>query len=495
MKFMGLQINTKYTLCSFLVALLISSLNFLQLGCAQPAGKYYEEIAPAGNPLVETQQEAVEKKLTEADLPETIRQLVEIIAPGPKVFDVEKKQHSNKVFIWDVEIELKKIDAYFDIELWPDGRIHEIDSWTKKYGREQAGRIFDEGEIEEISPTQVPRPLIEKASHFAVGRELTKAFKVNARKGKRFFIQFGNEDDATILSLSPEGQILAAHSAKYMLRPFKPEEKESPEDYAYYLDSYKDKYNVRNTIRRVQQVPFNSTKGFRFVVIGDSRSNMELWQTIIKNVNKFKPLFAINVGDMVRHGYAKEFAEYLFPVLDDYAKYPFLPIMGNHDRGDDGAQYEYVFGGDSSRTYFFDYGNCRFVILDNGASGGFSWEEQLEMADKWLSEVPNYRRFVFLHAPPREVQKWAYHSMGVSLSQPFVALMSKHQVDHVFCGHIHAYSTATYNGVNYTVTGGAGAGLHQRYGELGSVHHYVLVDVLPDGINMQVVRFYPGEDG
>jgi len=477
---------------TIIIVFFLAALFFLHVACEQPAGKYREEIGPAGNQYVEmaeTGREPVEN-LTEKDIPENLRQLVEVIAPGPKVFNIEKDRRG-KGFSWDIEVKLEKNDAYFDIELWPDGRIYKIDSWTEKYGREEAGRIFDEGNIEEISPSQLAQNIIDVADHFSLGRDVTKAFKVKARKGERFFVQFGDSKDAIVLSISPEGRLLAAEEADDMLRPFKPEEAETKEDYAFYLDQYKDKFNVHNTIQRIQKVPFNSEKGFRFVVLGDNRSNMVLWRTIIKSINKFKPFFVIDTGDMVSHGYAKEFAEYLFPPLDKYADYPFLPVMGNHDRGDNGAQYEYVFGGDSSRTYYFDYGNCRFVVLDNGALGGYCWEEQLRMADEWLSEVPAYRKFVFMHAPPREIKKWAYHAMGPSISEPFVKLMTKHHVEHVFCGHIHAYSTATYQGVNYTVTGGAGAGLHDRYGDLGSIHHYVIVDVTPKDVKMQVVRFYP----
>ena len=69
--------------------------------------------------------------------------------------------------------------------------------------------------------------------------------------------------------------------------------------------------------------------------------------------------------------------------------------------------------------------------------------------------------------------------------------MVKHHVDHVFFGHVHAYSTATLNGINYTVSGGGGAGLHNRFGPKGNVHHYIICDVLKDGsMKQQVVRFY-----
>jgi hypothetical protein len=69
--------------------------------------------------------------------------------------------------------------------------------------------------------------------------------------------------------------------------------------------------------------------------------------------------------------------------------------------------------------------------------------------------------------------------------------MTKHCVYEVYMGHIHAYSTATLGGVKYTLSGGGGTQLHRQYGPLGSVHHYVICDVTPDGsISQQVVRFY-----
>lgn len=109
------------------------------------------------------------------------------------------------------------------------------------------------------------------------------------------------------------------------------------------------------------------------------------------------------------------------------------------------------------------------------------------MADQWLNVKTQYK-FIFLHKPPYEVEKWAYHSMTEERSSPFVKLMSKHRVDHVFCGHIHAYSTTTYEGVEYTVTGGGGASLHKHFGEMESVNHYVVIDILPDSVKMRVAR-------
>ena len=83
--------------------------------------------------------------------------------------------------------------------------------------------------------------------------------------------------------------------------------------------------------------------------------------------------------------------------------------------------------------------------------------------------------------------------MEEEMSGPFAKLMSKHKVDHVFFGHIHAYSTDTYEGIEYTITGGGGAGLHRQYGKMGSVNHYVIVDILPESIEMRVVHLIAKE--
>ena len=79
-------------------------------------------------------------------------------------------------------------------------------------------------------------------------------------------------------------------------------------------------------------------------------------------------------------------------------------------------------------------------------------------------------------------------------SRQFTELMTRYGVAHVFLGHIQAYSTATFEGVDYTISGGGGAGLHDRFGPLGNVYHYIICDVGPDGtMTQQVTRFYKDE--
>ena len=41
-----------------------------------------------------------------------------------------------------------------------------------------------------------------------------------------------------------------------------------------------------------------------------------------------------------------------------------------------------------------------------------------------------------------------------------MALFKKYKVTHIFAGHIHGYYTGTWDGMPYTITGGAGAQLY-----------------------------------
>jgi 3',5'-cyclic AMP phosphodiesterase CpdA len=232
---------------------------------------------------------------------------------------------------------------------------------------------------------------------------------------------------------------------------------------------------------------------YRFVVIGDSRSNPDLWFNIVKHINQLvpKPDFVINTGDIVRHGYTSEYLEYFIPAFSKMS-IPFFVVIGNHDDGDEGTAVEYkTLFGENSLNYFFDYGNRRFIMIDN-VSAVRPYHETLAWLERTLSETPQgFSILVAAHKPIANIEKWAYHSWDPENSQVFADLMTEYDVDDVFFGHIHAYSTAEHAGVSYTISGGGGAGLHDRFGPQGNVHHYVICDVLSDGrIEQQVVRFH-----
>ncbi|MHC4574529.1 MAG: metallophosphoesterase family protein [Planctomycetota bacterium] len=259
------------------------------------------------------------------------------------------------------------------------------------------------------------------------------------------------------------------------------------------LGPYRERFDFENQIKRLGNNPKSAEGSYRYVVMGDSRSQWELWSSMVEHIDSLepKPAFIINSGDVVAKGHMTEFHDYYIPPLLK-TDIPFLVAIGNHETGDDdmAREFRYLFG-NKSLNYYFDYGNARYIFIDN-ASDASSSEETLQWLDKTLAETPKgYRKYVAAHKPPAAIKKWAYHAWGKRASKAFTNLMTKHQVAEVYLGHIHAYSTANYGGVNYTLSGGAGAPLHDRFGPKGNVHHYVICDVMPDGtVKQQVVRFY-----
>jgi 3',5'-cyclic AMP phosphodiesterase CpdA len=253
------------------------------------------------------------------------------------------------------------------------------------------------------------------------------------------------------------------------------------------LDPFAKRYNVEKLIKKIQSIPFDPNKGFSFVAWGDVRSNRKVFTQLWDSINQESALFSIATGDLVLRGTVDEWLLDFFPIVDRHSKNIFLPVLGNHDIGTERVEYKRIFG---VRDYYFDYGNARFIVIDNSGSG-FS-DEQLAWTENLLKTADNMLTFLFAHKPPKTIKKWAYHSFDQNADE-FCNLMTQYKVTHVYLGHIHAYSTATFQGIDYSITGGGGAGLHNRYGPLGNVHHYTVVRVDEKGIQQEVVRVLDGK--
>lgn len=360
---------------------------------------------------------------------------------------------------------------------------------------EAVNAIVPQGKKAEIAIDQLPDKLVETLAELIPDSPPLQAWYADTLVGPRYVAKVGD----TVFYATPGGNIrsgalisaggLSEVASDATLGPF------LPESLMELLRPYREDFNFQKQIGRLRESSGNVEGGFRFVVMGDSRSQKDLWEAITIHIDRLepKPLFVINAGDVILNGTAAEYADYYIPPLLN-TDIPHFVAIGNHDTGKGGKAkaFKYLFG-EQSLNYTFDLGKIRFIFLDN-ASQNLPWEEALATADHWLADTPEgYQKIVMTHMPPTTIEKWAYHAKDPAGSKMFTDLMAKHGVDEVFLGHIHAYSTATLGGVPYTITGGGGAGLHQNFGSMGNVHHYVICDVTPEGIIQQVVRFYRKE--
>ena len=66
-------------------------------------------------------------------------------------------------------------------------------------------------------------------------------------------------------------------------------------------------------------------------------------------------------------------------------------------------------------------------------------------------------------------------------------LFKRYRVTHLFASHIHGYFSGAWEGIPYTITGGAGAGLHGKVPE-HFFHHYIKVHVSGDNVELELKR-------
>jgi len=240
---------------------------------------------------------------------------------------------------------------------------------------------------------------------------------------------------------------------------------------------------------------------WRFVVMGDNRPpggvadptvQPDTFLENIREVNLLGADLVVIVGDLVLGPQPEE----IMPALwDGYDKaiagfeMPVYSVAGNHDIWD--AVSERIY---QERVkplwYSFDHKGSHFIVLDSeDQSDNRAHFEKIEGAQiEWLKadlakSKDAEHTFVFVHKP-----LWTFDYGGTQWMEEVHPLLAAHEVDAVFCGHVHIYEkNPTIDGVRYIITGGAGAEIGD-WKEEGSFHHFVIVRVKPDTVRLTVVQ-------
>jgi len=450
-------------------------------------GKWRVKVGPPGNEFYQAPQKKKDKPKPPS---QEVLRYAGIFVPNMKVTDWEFDDG-------EYEIRCEQGDEEYEFGVTPDGELTELQYENDEMDiDEEADELVLRGTKKSIAVSEVPKRALATLAEAYPDLKPSKAWTAETIAGPRYVITIGE----MAFYVRPDGQIQAGRriddgGLDEIDPPGKKKDKKAfKAELEKLLGQYRERFNFQNQIKKLGKSPKSADGSYRYVVMGDNRSNWDLWSNMVKHIDSLvpKPAFVINSGDIVPKGYARELREYYIPPLLKI-EIPFFVAIGNHETGDDdmARELQYLFGGKKALNYYFDYGKARYVFFDN-ASDASSSKMTLKWLDKTLADTPKgYRKYVAMHKPPKTIKKWAYHSWDEKESKIFTELMTKHRVSEVYLGHIHAYSTATLGGVKYTLSGGAGAPLHNRFGPKGNVNHYIICDVSPDGtVKQQVVCFY-----
>jgi hypothetical protein len=162
--------------------------------------------------------------------------------------------------------------------------------------------------------------------------------------------------------------------------------------------------------------------------------------------------------------------------------------MGNHDDDRHGEHlFKELIG---KREFSFIDRNSYFIVLDNKITD--LNEQQCAWLEEELKKSQGYKhRFIFMHKQPFSLyqQSWFRPELG-KWSYRFMKMCEAYKVDIVFAGHEHMFREASYGGVRYVISGGAGMFIQIPESD-GGYLHYVVVRVYGDYVDYEVRKVFP----
>ncbi|OHB77903.1 MAG: hypothetical protein A2W31_01925, partial [Planctomycetes bacterium RBG_16_64_10] len=242
---------------------------------------------------------------------------------------------------------------------------------------------------------------------------------------------------------------------------------------------------------------------FRFVVVGDTRSQHDVHQAIVNRMMAEQPLFVVNTGDLVTDGLNIRDWQAFFRINRALLRdVPYFPVLGNHEN-DSPFYFDFFCLPQNERYYVFHVGDALFLFLDvegyhyatpeymDERAKDIWWTNQnlqyLTQQKAWVENLLTLHEsagyiFVFLHEPLISVKRSRVED--AKLRRAFWdGLLEKHRVSVIFAGHDHHYHRAVVDQTHHITTAGGGAGLYDPDTPAPEtvlakkVHHFCRVEV------------------
>ncbi len=224
------------------------------------------------------------------------------------------------------------------------------------------------------------------------------------------------------------------------------------------VDFVKTKGYTGNSLK-FTTAPDRSVDTFEFLTVADIQGMIQSMydeshkavDALLKDekVNNFD--FILNAGDMCDNG--KNFNQWSM-ALDTYQDLTLNSSMfftaGNHENktGSIGRFFNYTVKDGANvkpienNYYSFDYANAHFTVLDtNDASSEGLGKAQLEWLENDLKNTDAKWKFVLMHKSLYSAGSHAFDSEVIAMRSQLTALFAKYNVNMVFGGHDHTYTT------------------------------------------------------
>jgi len=246
----------------------------------------------------------------------------------------------------------------------------------------------------------------------------------------------------------------------------------------------------------------------RFIVTGDSYSNLTVRDTLSRNFAARSPEFVLASGDFVSRWNDHYSWDNFFYHVENILKtpegfcIPMIPCIGNHDvtgpapvsNYDYTSWYERFELPRNEQWYSLDWGpDIHIIILNSEQSTNI--EQTTWLADDLSAHKDTLWKIVMFH---RNVVPSNLYAPDWGALNYWVPLFDQYHVDIVFQGHCHYYTRSKPlldattpvegydNGTIYVITAGWGSELYPLYESTWVEsstrdYHYTLVDVYLNG--------------